>query len=203
MRILQLHSNYIEYRPVEKEIPSAEECERKAHRLDELVVLFTCVEKGDTAESASKAVDGVKDYLNTIKCNRILIYPYSHLSSDLAKPADALKVLVEMEANAKAQGIEVHRAPFGWCKEFSISIKGHPLAEQFRTEAAGGKETEVVSKALEAEQKIRSHWFIMRPDGEMVPVGEFDFLGHENLKKFADYEISKVRAVQQLSLIHI
>jgi len=198
LRILQLHSNFIEYRPVEKEIQSAEECERRAYRLEELVVLFTCVEKGDTAESASKVVDGVKEYLGTIGCNRILIYPYSHLSSDLAKPADALKVLVEMEAYAKAAGIEAYRAPFGWCKEFSISIKGHPLAEQFRTDAAGGKEAEVVSKALEAEQKIRSHWFIMRPDGEIVPVDEFDFSGHENLKKFADYEISKVRAVQQV-----
>lgn len=198
MRILQLHSNYIEYRPVEKEIPSAEEIEQKAYRYEELVVLFTCVEKGDTVESASKVVDGIKDYLGKIGCNRVLLYPYSHLSSDLAKPADALKILVEMETCAKTLGIEAYRAPFGWCKEFSISIKGHPLAEQFRTDAAGGKETEVVSKALEAEQKIRSHWFIMRPDAEMVSVDEFDFSGRENLKKFADYEISKVRAVSQV-----
>ncbi len=198
MRILQLHSNYIEYRPVEKEIPSAEECERKTYRLEELVVLFTCVEKGDTVDSASKVVDGLKEYLGTVKCNRILVYPYAHLSGDLAKPAEALKILNEMERYAKALGIEAYRAPFGWCKEFSISIKGHPLAEQFRTDVTGEKEAEVVSKALEAEQKIKSHWFIMQSDGKLVAVDEFDFSGHENLRKFADYEISKVRTVQQV-----
>ncbi len=102
MRILQLHSNYIEYRPVEKEIPSAEECERKTYRLEELVVLFMCVEKGDTVDSASRVVDGLKEYLGTVKCNRILVYPYAHLSSDLAKPAEALKILNEMERYVKA-----------------------------------------------------------------------------------------------------
>ncbi|HDO41756.1 MAG TPA: hypothetical protein ENH03_02520, partial [Candidatus Bathyarchaeota archaeon] len=48
MKILQLHSNFIEYRPVEKEIPSAEEAEQKTHRLENLIVLFTCVEEGDS-----------------------------------------------------------------------------------------------------------------------------------------------------------
>jgi threonyl-tRNA synthetase len=198
LRILQLHSNYIEYRPVEKEIPSAEEYEQKLYRLEELVVLFTCVEKGDTVDVAHKALDGLKEYLGTIKSNRILIYPYSHLSSDLASPADALNILKDMEGYAKALGIEAYRAPFGWCKEFSISIKGHPLAEQFRTVVSGEKEAEVVSKALEAEAKIKSKWFIMKPDGKMTSVDKFDFAGHDNLGKFAEYEMSKVRAVQQV-----
>jgi len=198
LRILQLHSNYIEYRPVEKEISSAEECEQRKYRVEELVVLFTCVEKGDTVEVAQKALNDIKGYLDTVKNNRILIYPYAHLSSDLASPNDALRILNEMETYAKSLGIEVFRAPFGWCKEFSISIKGHPLAEQYRTITTGEKEGEIVSKALEAETKIESHWLIMKPDGTMVPVEEFDFSGHEKLRKFAEYEISKVRAVQQV-----
>jgi threonyl-tRNA synthetase len=198
LRILQLHSNFIEYRPIEKEIPSAEECEQRTYRLEELVVLFTCIERGDTVDIAYKALDGLKEYLATIKNNRILIYPYAHLSSDLANPAEAFQILKEMEGYAKTLGIEAYRAPFGWCKEFSISIKGHPLAEQFRTVATGMKEAEVVSKALEAEEKIKSHWFIMQLDGKMVPVDRFDFTGHENLRKFAEYEISKVRAAQQV-----
>jgi len=198
LRILQLHSNFIEYSPVEKEIDSAEECEKKTYRLEELVVLFTCVEKGDTGEVAHRAVDELKGYLDAVKANRVLIYPYAHLSNNLAGPNDAFAVLKEMESYAKSLGIETFRAPFGWCKEFSISIKGHPLAEQFRTITAGEKEAEVVSKALKAEEKIESTWLILQPNGDMVPVDEFDFTGHENLKKFADYEISKVRAAQQV-----
>ena len=199
MRILQLHSNFIEYRPVEKEITSAEEVEQKPYRLEELVVLFTCVEEGDTSDVARKAIEELREYLGKVATNRILIYPYAHLSSSLASPSEAFRVLKEMESNARSLGIETYRAPFGWCKEFSISIKGHPLAEQFRMVAPGEeKEAEVVSKALEAEEKIKSHWFILQLDGKMVPVEEFDFTGLENLRKFADYEISKVRADQQV-----
>ena len=50
MRILQLHADYIEYEPVEREIPSAEACPLGTTRLEELVVLFTAVEAGDTEE---------------------------------------------------------------------------------------------------------------------------------------------------------
>ena len=185
---------------MEKEIASAEECEQKPRRLDELVVLFTCVEDGDTPETARKAIDDLKEYLSKIKTNRILIYPYAHLSGNLASPAKAFEILKEMERYAKGLGIEAYRAPFGWCKEFSISIKGHPLAEQFRTVAPEEvKEAEVVSTALEAEEKIKSYWFILQPNGEMTPADEFDFAGNENLRKLADYEITKVRATQQAS----
>ncbi|RLI37005.1 threonine--tRNA ligase, partial [Candidatus Bathyarchaeota archaeon] len=199
MRILQLHADYIQYRPIQKEIEVAEEVEKRDYKLEDLVVLFVSVEEGDDESVARRAIDELREYLGRIKSNRILIYPYAHLSSNLAKPGDALRVLKEMESYARSMGIETHRAPFGWCKQFSISIKGHPLAEQSRTirpEVVEGK-VEVVSKALEAEEKIRSYWFILKPDGEMVPVEEFDFSGYENLEKFARYEISKVRVARE------
>jgi threonyl-tRNA synthetase len=200
LRILQLHSNFIEYEPIKKEIATAEKCEKKKQRLEELVVLFTCVEKGDDEAVARKAVDEVRSSIQQLKVNRVLIYPYAHLSSNLAKPTTALKVVKEMEKHAKEAGIETYRTPFGWCKQFSISIKGHPLAEQSKvvvpTEV---EEKEIVSKALKAEEKLKSSWFILQTDGKMVPVESFDFSGHENLKKFARYEIEKVRAVQQVS----
>jgi len=201
MRILQLHSNYIEYKPIQKEIAMAEEADKEAKRLEEIVVLFTAVEEGDDEAVAKKAIEEVKSFLEKLKVNRILIYPYAHLSSNLAKPSEALKVVKAMEVYAKAEGIETYRAPFGWNKQFTISIKGHPLAEQSRVilpKKAEKEEAEKVSEALKAEEKLESFWYILQPDGKMVPVGEFDFRGHENLEKFAKYEISKVRASQQM-----
>jgi threonyl-tRNA synthetase len=201
MRILQLHSNYIEYKPIQKEIAMAEEADKEAKRLEEIVVLFTAVEEGDDEAVAKKAIKEVKSFLEKLKVNRILIYPYAHLSSNLAKPSEALKVVKAMEAYAKAEGIEAYRAPFGWNKQFTISIKGHPLAEQSRVilpKKAEKEEAEKVSEALKAEEKLESLWYILQPDGKMVPVEEFDFRGHENLEKFAKYEISKVRASQQM-----
>ena len=201
MRILQLHSNFIEYKPIQKEIAMAEEAEKKEKRLEEIVVLFTAVEEGDNEEVAKKAVDEVQTFLEKLKVNRILIYPYAHLSSDLAKPAEALKVVKAMEVYAKEKGLETYRAPFGWNKQFTISIKGHPLAEQSRvilpSEAEERKE-EKVSEAVKAEEKMKSFWYILQPNGKMAPVKECDFQGRENLERFARYEISKVRASQQM-----
>jgi threonyl-tRNA synthetase len=200
MRILQLHSNFIQYKPIQKEIATAEEAEKEEKRLEEIVVLFTAVEEGDNEAVAKKAIDEVQAFLEKLKVNRILIYPYAHLSSNLARPAEALKTVKAMEAYAKEIGLETYRAPFGWNKQFTISIKGHPLAEQSRAISPAKveeKKEEKVSEAVKAEKKLKSSWHIIQPDGKMVPVEEFDFKGRENLQKFARYEASKVRASQQ------
>jgi len=197
MRILQLHSNFIEYKPIQKEIATAEEAEKEEIRLEELVVLFTAVEEGDNEAVAKKAIDEVQAFLEKLRANRILIYPYAHLSSNLAKPANALKIVTAMESYAKKKGLETYRAPFGWNKQFIISIKGHPLAEQSRVILPAEAE-EKVSEAVKAEKKLKSLWYILQPDGKMMPVEKFDFKKNENLEKFARYEISKVRASQQM-----
>jgi threonyl-tRNA synthetase len=201
VRILQLHSEFIVYKPVKKEVAVAEEAERKEVRLEDVVVLFTAVEEDDDGTVARKAIDGVQTFLEKQKIGRILIYPYAHLSSNLAKPATALKTVKAMEAYAKKKGIETFRAPFGWNKQFTISIKGYPLAEQSRVilpSKAEKKEEEKVSEAAKAEEKLKSFWHVLQPDGKLVPVEDFSFRGQENLERFAKYEISKVRASQQM-----
>ena len=200
MRILQLHSDYIEYKPVQKEIALAEEAEAEERRLEEIVVLFTAVEEGDREAIARKAIDEVETFLKKLKVKRILIYPYAHLSSNLAEPAKALQLLRTMEAQARKKDLEVHRAPFGWNKQFKISVKGHPLAEQSRTISLGRekRKKEEISAALKAEKKMKSSWFILKPDGKMTAVEEFDFLRSEKLGKFARYEMAKARASEQV-----
>ncbi len=203
MRILQLHSNYIVYKPVKKEISIAEEAEKEENRVEEVVVLFTAVEEGDNATTAKKAINEVHEFLQNLKVNRILIYPFAHLSSNLSKPAEALKLIKNMEAYAKQKGIETYRAPFGWTKQFTLAIKGHPLAEQSRFYAPAEAEAEAekeekVSEAVKAEEKLKSLWYIFQSTGELKPIEDFDFKGHENLKKFSKYEIAKVRASQQM-----
>ena len=208
MRILQLHSNYIVYKPVKKEISIAEEAAKEENRVEEVVVLFTAIEAGDNSATAKKAIDEVHAFLHNVKVNRILIYPFAHLSSNLSKPSEALKLVKEMEVYAKQAGIETYRAPFGWTKQFTLSIKGHPLAEQARSYAPatvkakapqeGAKEEEPVSAALKAEDTLRSFWHVLQTDGSLVPIEEFNFKGYTNLKKFSQYEIKKARAVTQM-----
>jgi len=133
MRILQQHLDFIEYEPIGKEISAAEEIpDKKKQRYEEIVALFVSVEPGDDDEVAKKAVEGTKSFLEKLKVKRIIIYPYAHLSSNLARPKDALEVLKTMESMAREAGLETYRAPFGWNKAFQIKVKGHPLAEQSR-----------------------------------------------------------------------
>ncbi len=91
MRILQLHSNFIVFKPVQKEIAIAEEAEQKENRIEEVVVLFTAIEEGDSTATAQKAIDDVRAFLGKQKTNRILIYPFAHLSSNLSNPAKPSK----------------------------------------------------------------------------------------------------------------
>ena len=133
MKILQLHSDWIEYEPVKKEIAQAEDVEKKPYRYENIVVLLTAVEKGDNEEVGERAIDEVKEFLKSLNVTRVLIYPYAHLSRELAKPAEALFVVKRMEAHAKKLNLDVYRAAFGWTKRFAISVKGHPLAEQSKS----------------------------------------------------------------------
>jgi threonyl-tRNA synthetase len=197
MRILQLHSSFIEYEPIEKEIASAEEIEKKKVRLEDVVVAFVAVESDDDESVAKTAINEIKKSLSNVKCNRLLIYPYAHLSSNLASPGTALSVIKSMESLAK-DGIEVHRAPFGWTKAFNISVKGHPLAEHSSSiSKQEAKDKEKVSDALKAEEKLVSHWYIIDPTGSLTPVEKYNFKGKEQLEILAKYETVKKRTVDE------
>jgi threonyl-tRNA synthetase len=132
MRALQLHVDSIEYEPVAVEGRVFEEVDKRRYRVEEAVVLFTSVEREDTPEVASEMLRQVAEFMGRLGVKRLLIYPYAHLSPDLARPEKARELLRRMEMEARSRGIEVYRAPFGWNKRFTLSVKGHPLAEQLR-----------------------------------------------------------------------
>jgi len=196
MRILQLHSDYVEYQPVKKEAPNAEAAEKKKSRVEEVVVLLTSVEKGDDSTVAYAAVDEVAKFMKNLKANRVLIYPYAHLSSDLAGPDDALNVLKNMEAHAKEIGLDTLRAPFGWNKRFSIAVKGHPLAEQSKTITKEGKPRRVEAvhekrPATQIEKSIDEMKSVMfrqaKYDSEALPANDHRLLGEQmDLYSFHD-----------------
>jgi len=211
MRLLQLHADFVEYEPVDKEISEAEVIISKSkQRIEEVVLNLITVELGDDEEVVSAALEEIHSYLAKVKSKRILIYPYSHLSSNLAPPNIAFSILKSIESSAR-KSLEVYRAPFGWTKSFNVKVKGHPLAENFRilskSESAIGQghvskahgSEDDISHALKAEEKLASSWFIMKPDGKMIPVNQYKFdEGEDNLKILANYEILKKRTVEEV-----
>ena len=191
MRILQLHCDSIEYTPTKKEIKSAEEIEPKSTRIEEVVVCFIAVEKDDDSNTAKNAMIEIQESMKKVGCNKLLLYPYAHLSSDLASPGTGLKILKEMQEICT--GIEVTHAPFGWTKAFSIQVKGHPLAESSKVFTKDSIK-EKTSTALESESKIKSYWYIMTPEGKMEEIEKFNFSNHKQLEILAKYESAKTRS---------
>jgi threonyl-tRNA synthetase len=59
------------------------------------------------------------------------------------------------------------------------------------------KKVEVVSEAIKSEEKLKSQWYILTLEGDLVTLDEFDFKGHKNLQTFSGYEVEKDRAVTQ------
>ena len=194
MRILQLHCDNIEYNPIKKEISAAEDIDPKPKRFEEIVVAFVAVEEDDDKIVAANAILQIKDSMKKIGCQKLLLYPYAHLSSTLASPNTALSVLKEMES--LASDLEVYRAPFGWTKSYKLQVKGHPLAENSKVITKESVE-DSSSTALKTESKIKSFWHIMTTDGKMHDIGSFNFSKHKNLEVLAKYEAAKKRSVDE------
>ena len=193
MRILQLHCDSIEYTPTKKEIRSAEDIDDpQTVRLEELVVVFVAIEDGDDSSVAQNAITQIKNSMEKIGCKKLLLYPYAHLSSNLAKPSVAISLLSEMESGASDLD-EVSHSPFGWTKSYKLQVKGHPLAESSKVVTKDSADTELTSDALKGESKIRSYWKILSPDGTMTNIADFDFKDHKKLEILAKYESAKQR----------
>jgi len=190
MRILQLHCDNISYEPTKKEIQSAEEIDPKPVSIDEVVVCFVAVEKNDSDDIAKDAISQIQESMKKIGCQKLLLYPYAHLSSDLAAPLTALSLLKLMES--QCSGLEVSRAPFGWTKSYNVKVKGHPLAESSKVITSESKK-EHTSDALDSESKIKSYWYILSPDGKMDEFDKFNFSNHKKLEMLAKYESDKKR----------
>jgi threonyl-tRNA synthetase len=209
VQLLFIHSDYIEYEAKEK-TRIAEEIEdaRKKERIEEALVVFTAVEQGDAEHGnyvVEKAADEISSIIKQVNAERVVLYPYAHLSSELASPEQSLELLRGLEEKLRSRGMEATRAPFGWYKSFTLSCKGHPLSELSRKitvlEGVEAKEGELErkSKALEAEEKAVSHFFVMDEQGNLVGIDKFDFgEKHANLRTFYMYESEKRREVDKI-----
>lgn len=136
MKILLLHVDHIKFKPLKKALKSVEPLsdEEKGEKIiKEALVVLTAVEKQDknVKEVVKKLVENVKDVASQVKAKTIVLYPYAHLSSELANPELAINVLITAEKELK-KSFNVTRAPFGYYKEFELKVKGHPLSELSR-----------------------------------------------------------------------
>src|SRR5881628_1961851 len=158
IRLLLIHADKFEYESKEKAVKEPESIPDHAKKgtLQDGLVVFTTVEKGDEASpenTAANAAASIEEVLGWLKTKRVMIYPYAHLSTDLAGREPAIKTLKILEEKLSEKSYEVSRAPFGWYKSFTISAKGHPLSELSRT-VTPQKQTRQVSAQLKSEYMV-------------------------------------------------
>ncbi|MFH1394299.1 MAG: threonine--tRNA ligase [Candidatus Micrarchaeota archaeon] len=205
MRILAVHSDYIEVEQMKKAIKDAEEVSKPKERYEEVLVVFTAVEEGDedvaaVAESLRKESAAIA---GQVKTKTILLYPLVHLTSKPSAPRVAQKVIQKAEELLKKDGLEVSHSPFGWYKGYTLKCKGHPLSELSREIHALGSvdvkpsDIEEVSKSLRQENALNSKFYILDLDGKLHEIDKFNFKDYPDLKKFAIYETRKVRAYEK------
>jgi len=170
MRLLLIHSDHIEYE-ARKKTKVAEEDAVIKDALDEALAVFCAVESVDEEnieDAVRQAADEIVATARQLGTTNIMIYPYAHLSSDLASPEAAVSALrgIEEELVGK-DGFVVKRAPFGWYKAFSLSCKGHPLSELSRTIAPGE------GSATAPKKEIEHEFFVFTPEGERKDAADY------------------------------
>ncbi len=198
MKILSIHSDYINIEAKKKAIQNAEELKESKLSMKECLVVFCAAEKEDEQnpnEVGHNLFEHVKEIAKQLQVDKIMLYPYVHLSSNPSKPKVALQILKIAEEEL-AKEFQVKRAPFGYYKGFEIKCKGHPLSELSRSFSSIEKQDNE-SNALKQEKKIKSHWYIMDIDGKLYNFEDFDFKDHKKLQIFSGYEREKVRASEK------
>ena len=147
MKTLNLHVDYIKFKPLKKALKSIGELsekDKKEKTVKEALVVLTAIEKCDSdIPSVVKAfVENIKDIASQVKTKNIVLYPYAHLSKELGNPEIAQEILEKSEIALVKEGFKVTRAPFGYYKEFELKVKGHPLSELSREIKVKGNESE-------------------------------------------------------------
>ncbi|MGC8676212.1 MAG: threonine--tRNA ligase [Candidatus Micrarchaeia archaeon] len=171
MRVLQFDVENIEYALVKPESNVYEESSKKRERVDDAIALFVCVEKGDTEQEAKQAIDNAVAFAKKQGVTKIVLYPFAHLSSDLAEPELAMKTFASMRDMARGSGLEVHAAPFGWNKQLSINIKGYPLAEQSKSYGKAKRSVRKVAEKIDTSIVKKSDWSGL-PENDHRTIGE-------------------------------
>ena len=164
MKVLQLHVDYIEFEPIKKEIDIAEETEKKVFKIENCLALLISIEKNDNESFIENLIEEAENTLKNLGIKKIVLYPYAHLSKELAPPLFSLELFKKIEEKFKEKNLEVYKAPFGWTKRLTLAIKGHPLAEQLKIIKEGKIET----------KKIEKNYFVLTKSLELIDAKNYD-----------------------------
>jgi len=171
--MLLIHADEFSYEVKSKAIPEPEEPKNLKASVKNALVAFCTIEKDDEKNPeviAFKAAENIIDVFNRVKAENIVVYPYAHLSSDLASKEVAIPILKKIEEKIKEEGFKVYRSPFGWYKSFNLNCKGHPLSELSRS---------ITIEKEEVATEIKTEYAIMDLEGNLYNPLEYNYKPEE------------------------
>ena len=209
MKILTIHADFIAFQAKKEVFKGAEADVEKGHeeRIEECLVVFTAFEKTDESDIPAivkRYVHETRKIAEQVNTEKIVLYPYAHLSSHLGDPKMAVAVMKQAQ-QILSEDFKVSRAPFGWYKSFNISCKGHPLSElsrEFGPEEALNIKREskdeafqLESKKLSQEEKINytTAALMAKAVNELFPESELGSLGFHLDHAYADFANLKIK----------
>ena len=192
MKSLLLHSKTIEVYCRQKALEYKDSPQDL--NLENVLTVFIAVERGDDDKQIELVIEDILNQAKNLKVNKVLIYPYVHLTQDPEAPIKAISLINELYNRLKTK-IETYKAPFGWYKEFKIHVYGHPLSELSRD-----YKREDVSKSLVQESEVKSKFYIL--GDKLYDIQEFDYRQYPDLEKLVKYETKKSR-VYDSDPVHI
>jgi len=188
LRLLLLHCESFEYEVRKTAVKNPEPLQdNRAGKFENVLVAFSTIEKEDEqnpGEVVRKATESIAEVARSVNANRILVYPYAHLSSSLASAAVAISVLEQLSRFLSEMSFEVHRSPFGYYKSFSLHCLGHPLSELSRT---------IRPEQAKAEPApIKTYYKVLALDGKLYDPEEYVFKpGEEEFRILVEKEALK------------
>lgn len=175
------------YRVVSKAIEEADEVSDNINtefKFNNVLVAFVTVELDDEKDPKmiiDKAIKEIIEVYNKVKAEGIIIYPYAHLSSTLASPFRAREILYNLFSNLRQKGFMVHKAPFGWYKEFMLHCYGHPLSELSR---------HISIDQIVEKKRIEKKYYILTTDGKLIDPSIYIFKnGEEEFEILVEKEV--------------
>ena len=181
MKVLQLDVNRIEFKLVKPEASVYEPADYKSKEVSDALVMMVSIESGDTEAEAKAAIEESMGFAKKQKLHKVVLYPFAHLSSNLEGIEGSMELFKFMKGYAAEhadESMEVISAPFGWNKQLSLDIKGHPLSEQSHSYGNAAKTAEKArAKAKIGEKRIdvsvvkKSDWSGL-PDTDHRTIGE-------------------------------
>jgi threonyl-tRNA synthetase len=170
MKTLNLHVDYITFKPLQKALKSMEdipEKDKKEKTVREALVVMVAIEKYDSNVPlvVKEFVESVKNIAGQVKVKNIVLYPYAHLSNELGSPDLAHEIFQKSEIALDKEGFKVARAPFGYYKEFELKVKGHPLSElsrEIRLVEDEGKSKESGKEKKKEENEVYDYKQLLR-----------------------------------------